>query len=110
MKGIGGSAPSEIKDLLSIFGRTSTEGHVKGDHLSKILNFLQMEKGGKYKSAVSKLIILCAMQGRYVKEQLEGLIEFGIIETYVSGNDVMWRWIGISAFEKKRTPKLGDNE
>lgn len=110
MIGSGGTSPSEIKELLQIFGRTATEGQIKGDHLSKILSYLQRKKTERYKSTLAKLALICGMNVRYVRENyLEGLIEFGVIQVHNSENDVFWTWIGRKAFDRNISETLENN-
>lgn len=94
---------SEIKDIMDLLGRGILEGNVRGSHLGQILMYLHQNKTEKMKATLSKLALICGMQKRYVRENyIEGLVEFGIIKTVVLRNEVMWKWVGIKAFEKDK--------
>lgn len=95
---------SEIKDIMDLLGRGIVEGSVRGSHLGQILMYLHKNQTEKLKATLSKLALICGMQKRYVRENyIEGLVEFGIIKTTVLHNEVVWKWIGIKAFEKNNT-------
>lgn len=100
---------SEIKEIMDALGRNETEGNVRGSHLGKILQYLQMHKTERMKSTLAKLALVCGMNIRYVRENyLEGLIEYGIISINCENNDIAWNWVGCKALTKKKNN--GDSE
>jgi len=90
------TANEEITQILNFLGRTHSEGDVKGDHLSKILMYLHMQKTEEYKKTVAKLALLCGIGQRYIKENyLDGLEAFGIIEVQYGSKWRVWTWKGL---------------
>lgn len=91
--------PQEIKEIMDVLGRNITEGRVRGSHLGQILSYLQQQRQESLERTYKKLALICGMQKRYVRENyVEGLIEFGVLDTVVVKNEVFWKWRGIEAF------------
>lgn len=105
---------SEIKNIMDALGRGSTEGYVKGTHLGTILAYLQQRKTEKMRATLAKLSLVCGMNRRYIRENyLDGLEEYGVIETKTFNNELTWNWIGERAFEKftpKNNPELKETD
>ena len=90
------TANEEIREILEFLGRSHSEGQVRGDHLSKILMYLHMQKTEEYKKTLAKLSLLCGIGQRYVKENyLDGLEAFGIIEVQYGSKWRVWKWRGL---------------
>lgn len=86
----------EIEKIMAYLGRKHSDGAVKGDNLTKILDYLINTKQESYDVTVSKLSLICGMMARYVKENyLQGLEAFGFIYVYMNGNIKVWQWVGI---------------
>lgn len=86
----------EIEKVMALLGRKHSDGAVKGDNLTKILDYLITQKSESYDITCAKLSLVCGMMQRYVKENyLQGLEAFGIIYVYMNGNTKTWNWEGI---------------
>lgn len=92
----------EIKEIMDCLGRNEKDGDVSGSHLGRILNYLRQQNQEEMKKTLWKLSLMCGMNLRYIRENyLNGLIEFGVIETQIVGNAHYWKWIGKPAFDNK---------
>lgn len=92
----------EIRELMSLLGRGSTDGNVHGSHLGKVLSVCQNppKQVKTYRDLCSYLSLICGMQQRYVKESyLQGLEVCGVITIFDINNDKFFKWIGKKAFE-----------
>jgi len=86
----------ETVKILEFLGRRHSEGDVKGDHLSKILNYLIEHQTEKYDKTLAKLSLLCGIGQRYVKENyLDGLEAFDIVEINFDTSGRNWHWKGL---------------
>lgn len=86
----------EIEKIMAYLGRKHSDGAVKGDNLTKVLDYLINTKQESYETTVSKLSLICGMMARYVKENyLNGIEAFGFIYVYMNGNTKCWQWVGI---------------
>lgn len=94
----------EIKEIMTVLGRSGSEGNVHGTHLGKILSVCRNPPSGvkNYRDLVSYLALVCGMHKRYVTESyLDGLEVCGVIVTTMIDNDKYFKWIGLKAFERK---------
>lgn len=86
----------EIEKVMNYLGRTHSDGAVKGDNLTKIINYLIDQKEEEYDRTVSRLSLRIGMMNRYIKENyLYGLEAEGLIYVYVNGNTKRWNWVGV---------------
>lgn len=92
--------PEEIRNIIEALGRKDlAEGQVRGTHLGKILNYMQMKKTEKYEDTLYKLALVLGMNIRYIRENyLKGLELFGVIKTRMQNNDLIWNWCGDRCF------------
>lgn len=100
------SANEEVCSVLDALGRRTRDGAIRDAHLSQILNYLVQTRSEVLKATYSKLALICGMNKRAVRENyMEGLIEFGIINVIVIGNEEHWKWVGIQALLKNNGGK-----
>lgn len=100
---------SEIKQIMDCLGIGQIEGNVRGEHLGKILMYLQKVKNERFDRTMRVLPLVVGMQRRYIKENyVEGLIELGIIKLYNENNTYFWLWIGSSALNGEILPHTNE--
>jgi hypothetical protein len=92
--------PEELQNIIEALGRKDlAEGYVRGTHLGKILQYLQMKRTERYEDTLYKLALVLGMNIRYIRENyLKGLELFGVIKTRMEKNDLIWNWCGDRCF------------
>lgn len=89
---------SEIKQIMDIFGIKATDGQIRGTHLAQVLTYLSQKKCEDYTKTVNKLGLMTGMGTRCLKDNyLNGIEDFGIIQVSITGNQKIWKWIGIKS-------------
>ena len=96
-KGLQGEAiPEETVAVLWYLGRDKDlDGDVKGDHLARILNYLQKRRTEGLRITLSRLALRLGVDSTHLKRNyLDGLIAEGIIQLSGGDRGQVWSWVG----------------